>query len=494
VGLKSDREFLRNISIGAVGTKRVAEILTAGGFQIMELERYSSSNKIWSTKIKRLRVPDLLCLRTGLRIESRGKSTLKITMSHAVNNPDRAWDKGLRDDDLVAFIQCQPQNDFWVASSTLALFRVGDMRSTSGLAGLSQMKAASEGSEIRLTWPATIPSSPGIVQDVTDDAIVTQLDSGRRQTYCLTRKGIDSPFTPYVRPGDRFGPGDTVIASVLPSIINPILPNLPQYDFVSDLVSPERETVYAAAKALGFLPAMRNQSGPALVDLVQSHENALLQLEAAAALARLGDETGRDHLERVCRDHTANSEVRMETALILAELSAPRSVELLKNLLRDTDNPSELRAAAAWGLSIVAADLELSSLVPFMSDDDELTAAHAIAGATRLIDETGLDAALSAIGNDDVISAGVVKAVLSAKVDPTRKVIEAIERSDGKRRNWLLYLLASRGRERCGRVIRAEAPELIEQLEFFCNYHTDNWTNRLDVADQIDFLLEQILD
>ena len=32
-----------------------------------KLERYSRSNKIWSTKVKRLRLPDLLCVRTGLR-------------------------------------------------------------------------------------------------------------------------------------------------------------------------------------------------------------------------------------------------------------------------------------------------------------------------------------------------------------------------------------------------------------------------------------------
>ena len=107
MGFKTDREFLRNVSIGALGTRKVAGILNQGGFQIIELERYCTSNKIWATKIKRLRVPDLLCLRTGIRIECRAKSKLEVTMSHAVNNPDRAWDRGLRDDDLVAFIQCE---------------------------------------------------------------------------------------------------------------------------------------------------------------------------------------------------------------------------------------------------------------------------------------------------------------------------------------------------------------------------------------------------
>jgi len=43
VGFKSDREFLRNVSIGAVGTRKIAAILRQGGFCIIELERYCST-------------------------------------------------------------------------------------------------------------------------------------------------------------------------------------------------------------------------------------------------------------------------------------------------------------------------------------------------------------------------------------------------------------------------------------------------------------------
>ena len=185
MGFKSDREFLRNISIGAVGTRQVARLLTECGFRIIELERYSMSNKIWATKIKRLRVPDLLCLKTGIRIESRAKSTLKVTMSHATKNLDRAWDKGLRDSDLVAFIRCRSQDDAWLPSERVTLFKVGEMRQCAGLAGLGRMKAASEGSELQLTWPATIPGQSGRVLSVTADEIKTRYDSERPQSFRL---------------------------------------------------------------------------------------------------------------------------------------------------------------------------------------------------------------------------------------------------------------------------------------------------------------------
>ena len=218
MGFKSDREFLRNVSIGAVGTRRIAAILRQGGFRIIELERYSSSNKIWATKIKRLRVPDLLCLDSGIRIECRAKADLKITMSHAVNNPDRAWDKGLRDNDIVAFIRCWPTDGIWTASDRVALFRVGDMRSTWHLAKQERMKSASEGSEVRVTWPATVPNRAGMVLSVSAESIRAQMLGGRQQTYRLSRESSSGNFhlTPHVNAGDAFGDGDTILASASP--------------------------------------------------------------------------------------------------------------------------------------------------------------------------------------------------------------------------------------------------------------------------------------
>ena len=190
MGFKTDREFLRNITVGAVGTRHVAKLLNDGGFRIIELERTAISNKLWATKVKRVRVPDLLCLRSGTRIESRAKGTLKVTMSHAVKNPNRAWDKGLRDDDLVAFIKCYERSGRWHPANTVCLFRVADMRATEEAAGLSQMKSAAEGNEIQLTWPSTIPNQAGHVEAIESDKIRTVLASGRRQSYRLISKAL----------------------------------------------------------------------------------------------------------------------------------------------------------------------------------------------------------------------------------------------------------------------------------------------------------------
>ena len=47
--------------------------MRAAGFEPIELEPVFTSNKIWATKVKRLRLPDLLLHTTGLRVEVRAK-------------------------------------------------------------------------------------------------------------------------------------------------------------------------------------------------------------------------------------------------------------------------------------------------------------------------------------------------------------------------------------------------------------------------------------
>jgi hypothetical protein len=491
VGFKSDREFLRNVSIGAIGTRQVAAVLNRGGFRIIELERYCTSNKIWATKIKRLRVPDLLCLNSGTRIESRGKSKLEITMSHSVNNPERAWDKGLRDSDLVAFVRCWPDGDGWRASERVVLFRVGDMRKTSAVAGLSRMKSAAEGSEIRLTWPATVPAIAGKVTAVSREQIETQLANGRRQKYRLIRKDEVS-LNPYLAVGDTFGDGDSVIASVISTTIPPVAADAPQYDFFSDLDSDDKETVYVAVKAIGFLPDSSKHAAKRLANAMIAHPDGRIRLEAAASLARLGNQQGWDHLADNVRQSNVAPEYRMESALILAELPFERSIDLLAQLAERQSNDSELRAAGAWGLSNSPAGLD--KLLALTDDEDELTAVHAIVGASRLIDVDNVGAVLRQVGHNDRRAAGLIKAVLLSGCECVPKVVGQIQSRTGpKQRQWLLYLLAATGREACGNYVKIHAPELLPELEFFWTHHVENWTNRLDVADQLDFLKMQMV-
>ena len=75
LSFKADSRFFRYLSIGAVGARAVCTDLQERGHAIVELENGSTDTKIWKdVKRKRVRIPDLVCTRCGLRVESRAKT------------------------------------------------------------------------------------------------------------------------------------------------------------------------------------------------------------------------------------------------------------------------------------------------------------------------------------------------------------------------------------------------------------------------------------
>ena len=80
---KTDESFLEKLAIGAIGTQRVIDDLRKQGNYPIELERGSTGFKIWKfIKIERVRVPDILCVNSGQRVESRAKTKLLITFQN----------------------------------------------------------------------------------------------------------------------------------------------------------------------------------------------------------------------------------------------------------------------------------------------------------------------------------------------------------------------------------------------------------------------------
>jgi hypothetical protein len=360
------------------------------------------------------------------------------------------------------------------------------MRRQAHLAGLGRMKAVSEGSEIQLTWPATVPTAAGRIEAVTVERIVARLQSGRQQTYQLRRK--EFTLSAHVTPSNTFGPGDTIIASVLPTLVQPVVPDTPPYDFAADLDADDSATVYAAVKALGFLPESGERAFPRLESIARGGEDVRVRLEAAASLARLGHDEGWQFLAAVSRDTGALPEHRMEVALILGELPGEHAASLLDEIARTKANLSELRAAAVWSLATMPADC--TQILSYADDDDEMTAVHAIVAGSRLIAEQDLEAVLGDVG-EHRRSAGIIRAVSRSNCDAVPTVARLLETAEGDRRSWLLYLLAVKGRTACESYLRDPAPDLLSQLEFYWVHQVENWTNRLDVADQIDFLAQQ---
>jgi len=372
MGFKADSSFLRFLTMGALGVQQTISKLKEVGFHPIELERYCTSNKIWATKVKRLRLPDLLCVRTGLRVEVRGKKDLKIRMSDAPSNPNRIWDAGLRREDLVAFITCYNDDENIRTAQSAVFFSVEDLKNSVETSKLGPPKSASEGAERDRTWPCTVPKQNGQVLSVEDGKIKTLLESGRHQTYTIRDK------TPYVRPGDQFIGLETIIAGTVSTPIDVSERLTDTWDPLEYLQSSLNIDRYSASKALPFSNDISvNESVDLLERVIDTETEERVALEMASSLARMGSAKGFDFiLNKV--ENPGETYIPMEAIFILTEISDNQSADKLESIAtseRYAEN--ELRQAAVWGLGKAGARA-YNKLIQFLDDEEDDVAIHAI--------------------------------------------------------------------------------------------------------------------
>lgn len=381
---KSDVSFLEKISMGAVGTHRVFEHLREQGHNPLELERGSMSFKIWKNiKIKRIRVPDILCVACGRRVESRAKTTFEISMSHSLSDPERGWDFGLNDSDFVALVICKRVGEKpvdWRADELVQYISIHDLRfaQRNHLVVLVQPKGAEEGFEARIIWPAVIAKTAGIVEFVTDDRIQYRRQADKRViTLSLSKQGLN--LNPLVSEGDAIFENQ-VLAAVIPVIKQfPCSQETSQEHYIAQLSSSSLSERYTAAKALSAFPA--GEVFRALIGRVNAkNEHIYVRLEAAASLARHGEEQGWSFIGQCLVDDYLQN--RLEAVIALGEIPADTSCQLLCSVLMDNRQHPEVRAGAAWALGELCNNLALNVLIDSFSAVNEgirIEAARALA-------------------------------------------------------------------------------------------------------------------
>jgi len=362
---KSDVSFLEKLALGATGTQATMRRLKELGYEPIELERGSTGYKIWKKiKIKRIRVPDILCLKSGQRFESRGKTKLEISMSHSQKDPYRAWDAGTRPDDRVAIVLCKQRGDSpidWEVVSPMHFIKISDMRDavTKRHIQISKPKGVEEGSEIRMIWPCAYAHEQAMVTEVSEKNIKLQSDvSGKIQRCALLRK--ISALLPQCKVGDTVH-ANQIVASVVPIDLNPIRQvGVDEDFFITQLQSASLSERYAAAKALrfrGYEKAVAHLEA----SMLDKAEDIYVQLEAAAALAAYTNPSGWAFLS-----DCLNSEyltVQLETVIVLSEIADPQSEQLLIRVLMDANRNSEVRAGAAWALGEFATKHSAAALI-----------------------------------------------------------------------------------------------------------------------------------
>jgi HEAT repeat protein len=370
---KSDTSFLEKISMGAIGTQRVFADAKAQGHTPIELERGSMTFKIWKKiKIKRIRVPDLLCVACARRIESRAKTAIEITMSHSMSDPERGWDHGLVDGDSVALVGCHRVGEGptdWQADDLVQYLAVKDLRAaqTSGQALLVKPKGAEEGFEARITWPAAVAKTAGTVADVSDKRIqIRRVGDGRAVTLSLNRGGLH--VEPRVQKGETVENGQ-IVAAVVPVVHEFLCPKSVSWPhYVDRLNSTALSERYAAVKALPLFAAPEIDTALA-GRMGDPAEHIFVRIEAAAGLARHARTEAWAFIEGCLADPYLQH--RLEAVITLAEIKSPRSAKLLCKVLADEAQDAEIRGGAAWALGELGDQASLEALIATFSGVDE---------------------------------------------------------------------------------------------------------------------------
>lgn len=488
MGFKTDTSFLQFLSIGAAGIRQTVLQLRGKGFKPIELERYCASNNIWMTKVKRLRLPDLLCVQTGTRFEVRAKSDLKIRMSDAPANPDRAWDAGLRDDDLIAFIASFDENGTPRPAREAVFFDVRSLRETALVSKLGPPKSASEGAERDRTWPSTVPNRSGTVLEVSENKIVVAQNvadnASRKQTYRLDGK------SPYVIPGDRFTAGSTFLAGA-PSKLASIDEYLGRaYDPVDQLSSTNVVDRYAAAKALSHRTDLQ-EGREALERLIARETDERVALEAAAAANRLNSPKAENFIDDFIAT-TQRADLRMEAVLILAESPTSYAHRKLLDVARDPANVgNEIRQAAVWGLGW-AGHGAFEDLLEFIEDEDDGVAMHAIAAFGREIPAGIVTRLVTLLKGASDATAASASEILRISGSPV--VFDALLSSlseAGGASPWVLATLGLLPPKMVSERLASDADLIRALAPIFTQSADRNWLRTPLSDEQMKFLLRQ---
>ncbi|MER7006657.1 hypothetical protein ABT297_26940 [Dactylosporangium sp. NPDC000555] len=423
MGLKEDSKFARFITMGALGAKRVADDLTRRGHHIIELERYAMANKIWTTKVKRLRMADLLCVSCGRRFEAKAKSKLEVKLSDS-KQAGRGWSDGMRPDDVFAFLPVTvDSNNLPLAIASPLYFTTASMNRVTPKQG--QLKSAADGSERDVYWPITVAKRAGVVTRVQAGKVTIQSPGAKAST--LGRPG-DQPL---VQVGDQVEEGTVLGSTVAPAT------NLncsgSTWNLGEVIASNDEIEVFAAVKAAGILKAED------LVDAVRAiadddERDTRLRVEALGALARLGDPQAVGRLADL-DDGDGDSAMQMERVLLLSELvGLQAATKSLLQIAKGIDRSDEIRAASVWGLGAAWHD-HFGYCWLFAFDESEKVRRHAQAslGAPTRADLPDLVAALR-----DVDRAPLAAALL-ARSKSVAELTAAL--SDDRSHEWAIQSL-----------------------------------------------------
>ncbi len=396
LSLKPDASFFRKIALGAVGARSVVRHLNSRGHAISELERGSTDTKLWKeVKRKRVRIPDLVCCSCGMRVESRAKANVDLSMSHSPDNAERAWDFGMVDSDVIAFPICPSLGERfwsmgklgrsgvsywhernwvqWETTGYINYFATSAFRSVAP--SKSSVKGVTEGSETSVSWGAVFSSRDGLVERVDGQKITIRRGTdGHRYTWTAPT-GVPVLVTV----GQEVSCNQVISSAVTPCSRAELecRGGLPDGHIHALVESRERTQRFTGVK----LARLRRDWS--FVDIIgeleqDPEEDVYIRLEAASYLASAGAAAGHEVFGPYLT--SKDEQTQLEAVIAIGETETAEAIGLLGRILDDTSAPYFIRSAAAWGLGRTHDTAACRRLVQAFDDVDTNIREEALEG------------------------------------------------------------------------------------------------------------------
>jgi hypothetical protein len=440
---KNDESFLEKLSQGAAGTSKVFENLKKQCHSPIELERGSMGFKLWKKiKIKRVRVPDLLCVNCGRRIESRAKTDLQISMSHSTSDPKRGWDYGLLDEDYVAFVKAKKIGERpidWGTDELVQYVKVADMREARMNSMVSEVKpkGATEGFEARLVWSSAIASGDGIVINIEKNCLRYRKRAEGRICRLSLKKG-GHELKPLVKVGDSIVENQ-ILASVVPVLRGiSCSENLTKDYYIQLMKSASHSDKYVAAKALAYFPS--SETNEALKERMNDEkEHIYIRLECACSLLKMNENESIRFFEQMLNSEYL--EYQLECVIALSEVAKEEAADLLIKTLLDSQKNAEIRAGAAWSLGEMRSKNAITALVSAFDTVDKEVKIEAARAMVKLNDLFSEEIIKLLPEDSDSRKAGISWALSKSGNFSVHDLLEVMKDEDA--RKWIAWIIGT---------------------------------------------------
>lgn len=442
---KTDESFLQKVSQGAAGTKKVYENLSNQCHKPIELERGSMGFKIWKQriKIKRVRVPDILCVNCGRRVESRAKTDLQISMSHSTSDEKRGWDYGLLDNDYIAFVKANKTGERpidWATSELVQYVSVKDMRDARTKNQVKEVKpkGATEGFEARLVWSSAIAKADGTVTSIAENCLKYR-KSGNGRAIRLSLKKGGHTLKPLVNVGDKVQE-DQILASVVKVEDKIPCSEKKKKDYYIELMkSASHADKYVAAKALAFYPSKETET-TLLERMKDEKEHIYVRLECACNLLKMDNKESVQFFESMLKNEYLTNQ--LECVIALSEVDKEESTKLLIGTLLDKSKDVDIRAGAAWSLGELRSKSAIDSLVEAFNATDKDIKIEAARAMVKLNEEFTKDTLtlLSTTKTEDQ-KAGLSWSLSKSGKFTVHDLLEVMK--DEETRKWVAWMVGT---------------------------------------------------